>query len=142
MIKQRRPYIQLETPIDGNIFAIPIRRRITHKYAFFTRDHRGLDYTKAVMIEDARYISDQKTCIQAEEYYLIRANGGRIFNGLRAYLKVYQNAREHPNTQAAQNILRYGSLRYFLPGPEENLKNLKYHENEGEYTGPDGGPDD
>lgn len=63
--------------------AIPFRHHIAHKYAFRTYGDCGLDYTKAVVIADERYIDAGRAQI------------------------------EHRDEPCYSNIIRYSSLQYF-----------------------------
>ena len=57
LIKQTRPYVCLAVKVDGVTFAIPFRHHIPHKWAFFTVGEAGLDYSKAVVISEWRFIN-------------------------------------------------------------------------------------
>lgn len=67
--KTNRPYACLTIELDGVLFAIPFRHHIRHKYAFHTLGEAGLDFTKAVVITDSRFLTDDHPSIvpSAEE---------------------------------------------------------------------------
>ena len=61
--KEERPYLVLLVKIDENIFAIPFRSNVEHSscYKFknsqrVTNSSTGLDYSKAVIVNDSTYI--------------------------------------------------------------------------------------
>ena len=56
--KQSRPYAQLLLEINKITFAVPLRSNIHHKYVLWSdKDNRcGLDFSKAVVIIDMKYI--------------------------------------------------------------------------------------
>ena len=111
--KQNRPYACLAIKIDGKVFAIPIRHHITHKYAFKTVGDCGLDYTKAVLILKAAYISRTPATINQKEYDMIKSKEAMIANGLKRYIALYKKAMQYPNAPHYQNILQYSSLSAF-----------------------------
>jgi protein AbiQ len=111
--KQNRPYACLAIKIDGKVFAIPIRHRITHKYAFKTVGDCGLDYTKAVIISKASYISRTPATINQKEYDLIKGTEAMIANGMRRYIALYKKALQYPDAPHYQSILQYSSLGVF-----------------------------
>lgn len=76
--KDGRPYACLEVEIDGIRFAIPFRHHIPHKYAFFTYDTCGLDYTKAVVIKDESMISSEIPTIEQKEFNFLKGKDSRI----------------------------------------------------------------
>ena len=63
MVKENRPYTQVITDINGLKFAVPLRSDISHSTDVLWTDKQarhGLDFTKAVIILDDEYISDEK----------------------------------------------------------------------------------
>ena len=70
--KENRPYVCLTIEIGGIPFAIPFRHHIRHRYAFFTIGESGLDYTKAVVIAEARFLSNDHPTIESKEFAIIK----------------------------------------------------------------------
>ena len=112
--KKDRPYACLEVEIDGLLFAIPFRHHIRHKHAFFTVDDAGLDYTKAVVVEDASYISPDPAFIDSAEFKIIKGRETIITNGMRRYYRLYLKALSQRGNPFYENIRRCSSLQYFL----------------------------
>lgn len=57
-LKHDRPYIQILVKIDGVQYAIPLRSGIKHPHVLWTdkANHCGVDFSKAVVITDEKYI--------------------------------------------------------------------------------------
>ena len=62
-----RPYFYLTVKIENHSFAIPLRHHIAHPYAFMTIGDAGLDFTKAVIIDDPSDISSTTAWIDTNE---------------------------------------------------------------------------
>ena len=103
----------LSVIVRGRQYAIPIRHHIRHSYAFFTIDDAGLDYTKAVAIDDPEYISAEIPWINQKEFDAIKKNEEAILRGFCKYLRIYEKAVKYKDNPHYQTILRYSSLRYF-----------------------------
>lgn len=112
--KDGRPYACLAVEIDGYRFAIPFRHHIPHKYAFFTYDRCGLDYTKAVVIEDDSMISPEMPLIDQREFNSLKGKDALIESGMRRYYKSLCNALDYPRNPNYANIRRFSALKYFL----------------------------
>lgn len=112
--KPSRPYVCLTVEIDGYLFAIPFRHHISHPYAFMTGEKSGLDYTKAVLVNDARYIAWGAPRVEQAEYNRLKGNEARIVNGMRRYLKLFRKARQYPGNTHYSTILEYSALKYFI----------------------------
>lgn len=113
MKKESRPYACFTVRIDDILFAIPIRHHIRHPYAFMTIEDRGLDYTKAIIIEDQTYISPNPAIIDTAEWNIIKKNENEIFYGFRKYYRQYCRALKHPDNPRSEKILKYSTLQYF-----------------------------
>jgi len=80
-------------------FAIPLRSNIKHKASYITvksdRDHirgKGLDFSKALLIEDISYISDQPFKIDKSELSRLRDKGFYITDRFLKYVHKYCSA--------------------------------------------------
>lgn len=111
--KQTRPYVCLEIKIRGTTFAIPFRHHIKHKYAFITYGECGLDYTKAVVIDDRQHIADVSPQVDQNEFNAIKGKESKIHKGLSNYIKLYKKALQYKDSSHYANIIRYSSLQYF-----------------------------
>lgn len=127
LTKPTRPYVCLSVMVDGIPFAIPFRHHISHKWAFITYREAGLDYSKAVVIADHRYIGAHKPEIEQREFEALKGKEALITSGMRKYLAAYKKAIRYPNNMHYRAIRTCSSLRYFheelhIPACEESPK--------------------
>ena len=114
--KQDRPYTQVFIKCKGLCFAIPFRSSISHKYAFWTdkKNKCGIDYSKAVVIEDDGYINTtDKPYIRPNEFRALRGKESIIARELEEYIKKYIAAKQFPNRTENIRLLKYSTLQYF-----------------------------
>ena len=85
--KPSRPYVVMVVEIDGNKFALPLRTNIRHDYCYkfkntgrSTNSATGIDFTKAVIVNDAKYIGEATT-IDNKEYVELFTENQRQANG-------------------------------------------------------------
>ena len=112
--KETRPYACLAVLIDGMTFAIPFRHHINHSYSFITSGTQGLDYSKAVVIEDEEYISPLPVWIETSDFNAIKGREARIVNGMRKYYHLYLKAVENRDNPHYANIFNFSTLKYFI----------------------------
>ena len=113
MDKDTRPYCCVAMKVEGKTYAIPLRHHIKHPFAFYTTSEAGLDYTKAVVIDDPDYIAPTQPIIDSSEWSIIRTNENTIFFEFRKYIKNYKRAAAHPDNPRSEIFLRYSTLKYF-----------------------------
>lgn len=113
MQKQDRPYYCITVKVDGHLFALPLRHHIRHAYAFFTIGDAGLDYTKAVLVDDPSYVTDENPVIDSREWNKLRGGEDQIFIGFSRYLRQYKRALLHTSNPRSERILKYSALQYF-----------------------------
>ena len=112
--KETRPYACLAVLIDGMTFAIPFRHHINHSYAFITKGAQGLDFSKAVVIEDEEYISPVTPWIETSDFNAIKGRETRIVNGMKKYYRLYLKAMDNRDNPHYANIVDYSTLKYFV----------------------------
>ncbi|HAS23955.1 MAG TPA: hypothetical protein DCR51_12745, partial [Idiomarina loihiensis] len=85
--------------IDNLKFAIPLRSTIKHNAAYITvKSHledvhgKGLDYTKAILISDNKYISDENFLVPAEEHKILQSKARHIVVKFEKYVEKYKKA--------------------------------------------------
>lgn len=68
--KSGRPYSMVKIAYNGYDFAIPFRSNIDHPNALLTdaNSRCGLDYSKAILIPDSKYISTSQPIIRQNEF--------------------------------------------------------------------------
>ena len=117
--KPQRPYIMLLIKIDENTFALPLRTNIRHNSCYkFRHSSRptesvtGIDFSKAVIINDKTYI-DGIAEIDNKEYVELNDRIVFIMSKFRTYLKgYYVFAMGKAHEQQAKRY-RYTTLKYF-----------------------------
>lgn len=111
--KQDRPYACLTVKLDGILFAIPFRHHIKHRYAFHTLGDAGLDFTKAVVITEKRYIASDKPTIESKEYAIVKKEEQKIRYKFKSFLHQYRRAMKHRDNPRSAKLLKYSALQYF-----------------------------
>ncbi len=111
--KVNRPYACLTIELNGLLFAVPFRHHIRHPYAFHTIGEAGLDFTKAVIITDMLFLSDDTPSIESKEFAIIKRNEQKIRYELSKYVNQYKRAMKHRTNPRSKNILKYSTLKYF-----------------------------
>lgn len=108
--------------ILGHQFAIPLRTNMHHKENFITKFRKddkgrvireGLDYSKAIIITDQRFIASEPFVTRDKEEYLKISNSEkRILKDFEKYVQKYIKAVKKQD----QNILkeyRYSTLQNY-----------------------------
>lgn len=115
--KNDRPHARVLLSAEGLTFAIPFRSNIQHNHAFYTdaANHCGLDYSKAVVIQDESKEIDQTRTpyLRQNEFNALKGKDGRIANGMRRYIRDYNKAKKDPQNPRNQKLLDYSTLQYF-----------------------------
>ena len=114
--KTTRPYIQVMVDINGIQFAIPLRSDIHHPHVIWTdkANHCGVDFSKAVVISDPKYIDQTKDpYIRKDEFDALRGKDFRIKEKMIKYIADYKDAKSHPEDPIKQTLCRYSTLQYF-----------------------------
>ncbi len=114
--KPLRPYIQMLAIVDNYTFAIPLRSNINHPHVFWTdKDNRcGIDFSKAVIITDEKYIDESKTPhIRQKEFDALRGKDFRISQRMKQYIEDYKKAKEKGDDIASVNLVNKSTLQYY-----------------------------
>lgn len=114
--KHNRPYIQVYVEINGIQYAIPLRSEIHHPHVLWTdkKNHCGVDFSKAVVINDEKYI-DMLTepHIRENEFNALRGKDYKIKVKMEKYIKEYKKAKQDLGKKHNQNLVKYSTLQYF-----------------------------
>ena len=117
--KETRPYMVLLVRIEDNTFAIPFRTNISHnncyKFKHSTRPTEavtGLDYTKAVIINDELYIGESAR-INDKEYIELNDNYKFIVKQFSKFLADYIAFANGKNNYYNLMKFRFTTLKYF-----------------------------
>jgi len=115
--KQTRPYVQVYIKVNGVDFAIPMRSHIKHKDNVFWTDRQnqcGLDFTKAVVIEDKKYIDKTLTpYIRPHEHSALIGKEHEVKQGMTNCIANYKEAKNNPTRRGNVFLLKYSTLQYF-----------------------------
>lgn len=117
--KPSRPYIVLIVEISGNKFALPLRTNIRHNYCYKfkntgrdTQSTTGIDFTKAVVVNDAKFIG-QPTTIDNKEYVELMNKFYFIIKKFKKYLEGYIRYQKNGGDDFTENKYRFTTLKYF-----------------------------
>lgn len=117
--KANRPYMVLLVKIENNLFAIPFRTNVRHNecYKFKstsrnTQSASGLDYSKAVIVNDSKYIGEQ-AFIDKSEYMELSNKYGFIIKQFASYVNGYKRLRQGKTNPFVEMKYRYSTLKYF-----------------------------
>lgn len=117
--KENRPYLVLLIKFENNTFAIPFRTNVKHNNCYkFKNSSRstdtitGLDYSKAVIVNDDRYIGEAAR-INDMEYIELDANYHIVIKKFVSFVKGYiRYANGNLNEYQAKKY-KYTTLKYF-----------------------------
>lgn len=117
--KKNRPFVVLLIQIDSNCFAIPLRTNITHHACYRFRNSKrktvkgtGLDFSKAIVVSDEKYLGEYTT-IDNNEYKELDSQFHEIYKRFQRYVNNYKKFVRNPNEVFRKNDYRYSSLMYF-----------------------------
>lgn len=116
MIKENRPYTQVITDVNGLRFAIPLRSDISHNTDVLWTDKQarhGLDFTKAVIILDDEYISDEKVFIRQKEHKHLLGKERRVKEKMEKCITNYKKAKANIEEEHNAEYCRFSTLQYF-----------------------------
>lgn len=114
--KTNRPYIQVYLEIDGVQYAIPLRSDINHPHVFWTdkENHCGIDFSKAVVISEERYIDSTKNPhLRQNEFDALRGKDYKIKTKMQKYIEKYKKARQDISKPINKKLVQYSTLQYF-----------------------------
>ena len=117
--KRQRPYIVLLIKIDKNTFGIPLRTNIKHsscyKFQYSSRptdSMTGIDFSKAVIVNNSEYIGDSAE-IDNKEYVELNDRISFIISKFRTYIRGYYTYSAGKANEYQAKKYRYTTLKYF-----------------------------
>lgn len=117
--KPSRPYVVMVIEIDGNKFALPLRTNIRHNYCYKfkntgrdTQSSTGIDFTKAVVVNDEKYIGEPTT-IDNKEYVELMKKFYFVIKKFRNYLNGYIDYRRNGGDEFTARKYQFTTLQYF-----------------------------
>lgn len=114
--KKNRPYIQVCVSINGVLFGIPLRSGIKHPHVLWTdkENNCGVDFSKAVVITDDKYIDyGKKPHIRDNEFKALKGKDFKIKQGMEKYIGQYISAKENLSDPINSTLCEFSTLRYF-----------------------------
>ena len=117
--KGDRPYVVFIIKIREHTFAIPFRTNIKHKYCYkFKKSGRdtdsttGLDFTKAVVVDNEGYIGDDAT-VDKKEFNELNSRIIFIQKKFQTYLTNYIKFLNDEEDKFIAKKYKYTTLQYF-----------------------------
>ena len=117
--KKTRPYIVLLICIDNNTFALPMRTNIRHNCCYRFRNSSrptdsvtGIDFSKAVIVNDPAYINGLAE-IDNKEFVELNDRIGFIIGKFQSYLRGYIKYAQGTANEFQASKYRYTTLQYF-----------------------------
>src|SRR5690606_4630419 len=110
-----RQYLHIVTTYKGNTYLIPFRSEMNHNYGFkFSRtDSKGLDYSKAVIINDLpKYVVASQKNIPQYQHDLIVRNEAMIKRKFFRYVDDYCKAVQQQDANVLRRIGRFTASQY------------------------------
>lgn len=113
--KSDRPYVMIQIKISGVDFAISLRSGISHKHALWTdkANKCGVDYSKAVIIPDSKYVDSKKPHIRANEFKALLGKEYILKKGFEKYIEEYKKALMESHIERNRNLCKYSTLQYY-----------------------------
>lgn len=113
--KESRPYAMLLLKIDDVNWAIPLRSNINHKYVVWSDKENkcGLDLSKAVVIEDEKYISNINPTLRQNEFNNLKGKEYIVYDKMKKYIGKYTKAYFNQHIDRHKTLCKYSTLQYF-----------------------------
>lgn len=113
--KPDRPYIQIQIIVGGIRFALPLRSNINHPFAYITNktDNSGIDFTKAVVIDDTYIDTSRIPHIRSNEFKALRGKDYTIGQRFLKYIYEYNTAKEDLTIDRNKQLYNCSTLKYF-----------------------------
>ena len=113
--KPDRPYMFLQVTVNNHNFAIPFRTSIRHKFKFKTIGISGLDYTKAVIIDDNDYyIANRRIHLRNDEFKKMIGKEYVIKKSFEKFLIYYKISAKDLSKEYNKKLFSMSALQYFL----------------------------
>jgi protein AbiQ len=133
--KPMRLYVQAYVTVNNVQFAVPLRSGIRHKeHVLWTNKAKGcgLDFSKAVVIADEKYINKEaKPYIRKDEFDSLRGKEYIVKKKLLKYIQDYKDAKTRLDIKRNQYLCAYSTMQYF----EEHIENIGTEVRKGEGSG-------
>ena len=105
--------------IDRNKYALPLRTNIRHSYCYKfkntgrnTQSSTGIDFTKAVIVNETKFIGDSTT-IDNKEYVELMNKFYFVIKKFKIYLEGYIKYRKYGGDEFTARKYQFTTLKYF-----------------------------
>lgn len=116
--KNNRPYLVFLFTIDDKLFALPFRSNIKHNYCYkfkntnrTTNTRTGIDFTKAIIIENKEYLGSV-AYIDNLEFMELNSKFYFIKEKFKTFYKRYLSYQS--DNKYMSPYIKYSTLQYFL----------------------------
>ena len=116
MVKENRPYTQVIRDINDLKFQLLLRSDISHSKDVLWYDKQaghGLDFTKAVIILDDEYVSDEKVFIRQKEHKHLLGKERRVKEKMEKCIANYKKAKSNIKEKHNAEYCKFSTLQYF-----------------------------
>lgn len=117
--KDNRPYVVFLMRIEDHTFALPFRTNMNHKYGYKfktslkeTNTGTGLDFTKAVIVDDSSLIGNN-AMVDKNEYIELSEKHYFIRNKFIKYLRNYEKYVNGELDEYQSKAYQYSTLKYY-----------------------------
>lgn len=97
----------------GLRFGIPFRSRISHNHCFKTTQQKGLDFSKAVLLQKEAYISAEPFKIPVPEFLMVREKSVFIEKQFGKYVSRYVDAVSWEKQSLLIREYRFSTLQNY-----------------------------
>lgn len=113
--KDTRPYAMVKVQMNEIEFFLPLRSGITHKHLFQTdKDNKcGVDYSKAIIVNDPKYIDSKQPYIRPNEYRALLGKEYQLKVGMEKYIKDYKKALRKQHIHEYKNLCKFSTLQNY-----------------------------
>lgn len=94
----------------GHRFGIPFRSRISHNHCFKTGQHKGLDFSKSVLLTLDEYISTEPFKVPTVDLVAVREKSIFIQRRFNKYVERYIKAHSDAKLSIVEREYRYTTL--------------------------------
>jgi len=94
-------------------FGIPFRSHISHNHCFKTSQQKGLDFSKAVLLLEDRFISPDPFKIPNDQFVLVREKAAFIEKQFNKYVKRYVDAANADKQTFLGREYKYSTLQNY-----------------------------
>ncbi|MCF0157522.1 MAG: hypothetical protein HUJ83_03295 [Veillonella sp.] len=111
--KMERPYAQIVISINHQLWALPLRSNIKHKFVQWTDkiNNCGIDLTKAVPISESN--QTVPATIRQEEFNALKGKEYILKSKFISYIKLYKKAKLDLTKNHNKQLVEYSTLQYF-----------------------------